>query len=82
MTGWQNLKYLASLSGGITNKEIEEAVDLVQMKGRIDSLFKTYSLGMKQRIGIAQAIMHHRVGDVVTVASPNGQYDVQILAIS
>ena len=31
---------------------------------------------------IAQAIMHHRVGDVVTVASPNGQYDVQILAIS
>ena len=31
---------------------------------------------------IAQAIMHHRVGDIVTVASPNGQYDVQILAIS
>ncbi len=31
---------------------------------------------------IAQAIMHHRVGDVVTVLSPNGQYDVQILAIS
>ena len=31
---------------------------------------------------IAQAIMHHRVGDVVTVASPNGQYDIQILAIS
>lgn len=31
---------------------------------------------------IAQAIMHHRVGDIVTVASPNGQYDVEILEIS
>ena len=31
---------------------------------------------------IAQAIMHHRVGDVVTVASPNGQYNVEILEIS
>lgn len=31
---------------------------------------------------IAQAIMNHRVGDVVTVASPNGQYDVKILEIS
>ncbi len=31
---------------------------------------------------IAQAIMHHRVGDRVTVLSPNGQYDVEILAIS
>ncbi len=31
---------------------------------------------------IAQAIMHHRVGDIVTVLSPNGQYNVQILEIS
>ena len=31
---------------------------------------------------IAQAIMHHRVGDIVTVLSPNGQYDVKILEIS
>ena len=31
---------------------------------------------------IAQAIMHHRVGDIVTVISPNGQYDVEILEIS
>ena len=31
---------------------------------------------------IAQAIMHHRVGDIVTVLSPNGQYNVEILEIS
>ena len=31
---------------------------------------------------IAQAIMHHRVGDVVSVMSPNGQYNVKILEIS
>ena len=31
---------------------------------------------------IAQAIMHHRVGDIVSVVSPNGQYDVEILEIS
>ncbi len=31
---------------------------------------------------IAQAIMHHRVGDIVTVVSPNGQYNVEILEIS
>ncbi len=31
---------------------------------------------------IAQAILNHRVGDIVTVESPNGKYDVEILAIS
>ena len=30
---------------------------------------------------IAQAIIHHRVGDVVTVESPNGEYDVEIMEI-
>ncbi len=30
---------------------------------------------------IAQAIMNHRVGDIVTVASPNGEYDVEIVEI-
>ena len=31
---------------------------------------------------VARAILNHRVGDVVTVESPNGKYDVEILAIS
>ncbi|MDE6189219.1 MAG: ABC transporter ATP-binding protein [Clostridia bacterium] len=59
MSGWENLKYYAKLQGGnITDEKIKAIVELVGLTDRINSKFKTYSLGMKQRLGIAQAIMH------------------------
>lgn len=57
LSGWENLKILASMEKGITKKRMKEVVSLVGMEKRIDDKVYTYSLGMKQRLGIAQAIM-------------------------
>ena len=58
MTGRQNLEYFASMYENVDQKSIDEVVELVKMSGRIDDKVKTYSLGMCQRIGIAQALLH------------------------
>jgi len=58
MSGMDNLKYYASLYGGINQNRIDEIVALVGMENRINDKVKTYSLGMKQRVGIAQALLH------------------------
>ena len=57
LTGRENLRYFASLSGGLHEQRIQDILDLVGLKDRADSKFGTYSLGMQQRLGIAQAIM-------------------------
>ena len=59
MSGKQNLKYYASLYKGIPKTRIDEVAELVGLKDRIKDKVKTYSLGMKQRLGIAQAILHN-----------------------
>ena len=57
LTGRENLRYFASLSGGLHEQRIQDILNLVGLKDRADSKFGTYSLGMQQRLGIAQAIM-------------------------
>ena len=58
MTGMENLKFFASLYPNITKEKIDDIVKLVGMEKRIYDKVRTYSLGMKQRIGIAQALLH------------------------
>lgn len=59
-SGFDNLKYYAKLQGGDISKErIDSIVKLVGLGDRIHDTFKTYSLGMRQRLGIAQAILHN-----------------------
>lgn len=58
LSGYQNLKYFASLYGNITKGQIIDIAELVGLKGRIYDKVKTYSLGMKQRLGIAQALLN------------------------
>ncbi len=58
MTGRQNLQYYASMYEGISDEDISQVADLVKMSNRIDDKVKTYSLGMRQRVGLAQAILH------------------------
>ena len=58
LTGWQNLWLVANLYKGITKERILEVVGLVGLEESIHDKVDTYSLGMKQRLGIAQAILH------------------------
>lgn len=58
LSGMDNLKYFAGLYKGVTKDRINEVVDIVGLTDRIDDKVKTYSLGMKQRLGIAQALLH------------------------
>jgi ABC-2 type transport system ATP-binding protein len=56
LTGFQNLNVLAKL-GGFETKSIQSLLDLVDLGDRGNSKYKTYSLGMKQRLGIAAALL-------------------------
>ncbi|MFF2484715.1 ABC transporter ATP-binding protein [Paenibacillus sp. NPDC058071] len=58
LTGYQNLVHYARMIPGIPAERIEEVVRLVGLEGRIHDKVRTYSLGMRQRLGVAQAILH------------------------
>jgi len=58
MSGLKNLEILGSMSNNVSKKDIIEAVELVGMTHRMNDQVKTYSMGMKQRIGLAQALIH------------------------
>ncbi len=58
LTGYDNLKLIANLYTNVDSKRIDEVVELVGLKNRIHDKVSKYSLGMRQRLGIAQAILH------------------------
>jgi len=51
------LQLLASLSGGIPKKRVEEVLEIVDLRDRAGDPVKVYSYGMRQRLGIAQALL-------------------------
>ncbi|WP_018131209.1 ABC transporter ATP-binding protein [Effusibacillus pohliae] len=57
LTGRENLEQFARMLDGVTEQRIEQVVRLVGLENRIDDKVKTYSLGMRQRLGIAQALL-------------------------
>lgn len=58
MTGRQNLKHFARMIPGIKKERIGEVIAIVGLEKVIDQKVGRYSLGMRQRIGIAQALLH------------------------
>lgn len=58
MSGYANLKLVANLYNEVDKKRIDEVVKLVGLENRIKDKVSKYSLGMRQRLGIAQAILH------------------------
>lgn len=58
LSGYENLKLIANLYNNIDEKRIQEVISLVKLEKRIKDKVSKYSLGMRQRLGIAQAIIH------------------------
>lgn len=58
LTGYENLKLIANLYKNVSKERIDEVVKLVKLENRINDKVSKYSLGMRQRLGIAQAILH------------------------
>lgn len=56
-TGFQNLKFLSSINNKISDEEIYNIIQRVGLDKTDKRKYKRYSLGMKQRLGIAQALM-------------------------
>lgn len=72
-SGFQNLKLLASIQGKISDEEIREAIIDVELNPDDKKKFRKYSLGMKQRLGIAAAVMEHP--DIIILDEPTNALD-------
>ena len=66
LTGTENLRIFATLRGVPNNHAIKDALDLVGLPYKDKKLFSQYSLGMKQRLAIALAVMHDTLNFDVT----------------
>ncbi len=58
MSGRDNLRIFAKMYRNVDEKRINEVIEIVDLDRAINHKVKTYSLGMKQRLGIAQALLH------------------------
>ncbi|WP_414042849.1 ABC transporter ATP-binding protein [Macrococcus animalis] len=58
LTGLENLKQFARMQDGIKKEDIDRVVKLVGLENRIKEKVGRYSLGMRQRLGLAQALLH------------------------
>lgn len=59
LTGFENLKLLASIQNKITNKEINDIMIKLNLEEEKDKKYSKYSLGTKQKLGIAQVLMEN-----------------------
>jgi ABC-2 type transport system ATP-binding protein len=58
MSGRDNLRAVGNLLGGVPEKRIDDVLDVVSLKGRDHDRVRTYSMGMKQRLGLAVALLN------------------------
>lgn len=73
LTGVENLRYLARLTGKIGTAEIRTAIERVGLDPDDRRTYRKYSLGMKQRLAIAQAVME--APDVIMLDEPTNGLD-------
>lgn len=80
LTGFENLKVLSKITNKINDDDINKALDIVNLTREKDKLYGDYSLGMKQKLGIAQVIMENP--EVIILDEPfNGIDSESILKI-
>ena len=73
LSGRDNLRAVGDLLGGAGEKRIDEVLEIVSLKGRDRDKVKTYSLGMKQRLGLAMALLNDP--DVLILDEPANGLD-------
>lgn len=59
LSGMDNIKIFSNLYKNVTKENIEKAISISGLKNRLNDKVKNYSLGMKQRLSLAIAIMHN-----------------------
>ncbi|PFK29605.1 ABC transporter ATP-binding protein [Bacillus cereus] len=73
LSGYENLTYFGRMNGKVTEERIDEVVQLLGMGQVINRKVNAYSLGMRQRLGIAQALVHNP--DVLILDEPTNGLD-------
>ena len=58
MSGRDNLRAVGNLLGGVAEKRIDEVLEIVSLRGRDHDRVRTYSMGMKQRLGLGIALLN------------------------
>ncbi len=74
-TGYRNLELLASIRGIASREDIRSSIEAMGLDPDDRRKYRKYSLGMKQRLGLAGAIMEHP--DVLIVDEPTNALDTQ-----
>lgn len=72
-TGFKNLKYLVEINKKIDDNKIKTTLEAVGLDPEDKRKFKRYSLGMKQRLGVAQAVMENP--DIIILDEPTNALD-------
>jgi len=73
LSAQRNLELLGGLSGGVPKGRVDETLELVGLSGRADDKVRGYSQGMRQRLGLAQALLSRP--DVVVLDEPTNGLD-------